>query len=327
MRGLPARLQAVPASFRRLIGTGAGAPGTDRGSGRQATGARQGETLMDLVVGLPPDLLQQALTHSSWVGERTGSYERLEFLGDSVLGLAIASALYSRFPEREEGGLARLKAFVVSRASCVQVAERMGLVSLVLEHAPASERKRREAVRSASLLGDVLEALIGAVYLEYGFERTRPAVIGVFEEQILYAATVHVDHKTALQELLAPRGMQPQYRLVDEAGPAHARIFTSEVVIGGLVRGHGSGTTIKMSEQAAAQEALAAVRGEEYRRSHAAAPSALAEPAPGAFTAAGVAENPQGSGPAANRERAGVSEATSDADSPRADDDVTGRPA
>jgi ribonuclease-3 len=216
---------------------------------------------MDLVAALPADLLQQALTHSSWVEERTGSYERLEFLGDSVLGLAIASTLYDRFPEREEGGLARLKAFVVSRASCVEVAERVGLEALVLEHAPASERKRREAVRSRSLLGDVLEALIGAVYLEYGFGRVRPAVIAIFEDQIQYAVTAHVDHKTALQELLAPRGQQPHYRLAHETGPAHARTFTSEVLVEGTVRGVGEGTTIKMSEQAAAREALAALLG------------------------------------------------------------------
>jgi ribonuclease III len=129
----------------------------------------------------------------------------------------------------------------------------------VLEHAPASERRRRDAVRSPSMLGDMLEAVIGAVYLQYGFERTRPAIVAVFEEQMDYAVTAHVDHKTALQELLAPRGLQPVYHMVEETGPAHARVFTSEVVIGGTVRGHGTGTTIKMSEQAAAQEALAAL--------------------------------------------------------------------
>ena len=171
--------------------------------------SRARETLSELAAALPPDLLKRALTHSSWVGARTGSYERLEFLGDSVLGLAIASALYDRFPEHEEGGLARLKAFVVSRASCVQVADQMGLADLVMEHAPASERKRRDAVRSPSMLGDMLEALIGAVYLQYGFERTRPAVVGLFEEQMEYAVTAHVDHKTALQELLAPKVCSP----------------------------------------------------------------------------------------------------------------------
>lgn len=257
MRGLPALLRAAPASVLRLPA-----------ELRELTHGRRGEvaapacephTLSEMAASLPPDLLQRALTHSSWVGARTGSYERLEFLGDSVLGLAIASALYDRYPEREEGGLARLKAFVVSRASCVQVAERMGLARLVLEHAPASERKRRDAVRSPSMLGDMLEAVIGAVYLQYGFERTRPAVIAEFEEQMEYAVTAHVDHKTALQELLAPKGLQPVYQMVEETGPAHARVFTSEVSVAGTVRGSGVGTTIKMSEQAAAEEALASI--------------------------------------------------------------------
>jgi ribonuclease-3 len=265
MRGLPALWRAVPASFRRSVPAGCDESRAGLAQGVDVVDARAGATLMDLVGSLPPELLQRALTHSSWVDERTGSYERLEFLGDSVLGLAIASALYSRFPDREEGGLARLKAFVVSRASCVQVAERVGLASLVLEHAPATERKRREAARSPSMLGDVLEALIGAVYLEYGFERARPAIIGVFEEQIQYAVTAHVDHKTALQELLAPRGLQPVYRLVEETGPAHARSFTSEVDVDGAVRGRGAGTTIKMSEQAAAREAFAALGNGEPR--------------------------------------------------------------
>jgi ribonuclease-3 len=268
MRGLPALLRAVPASLRRRrkkdrkAGEGRPAAQPAPGAGTvRLRDAQPGETLTDLVAGLHPELLDRALTHSSWVGERTGSYERLEFLGDSVLGLAIASALYNRFPDREEGGLARLKAFVVSRASCVQVAEKMDLAGLVLERAPASERKRREVVRSRNLLGDVLEALMGAVYLQYGFERTRPAVIAVFDGQIDYAVTAHVDHKTALQELVAPKGLQPEYRLVAESGPAHARTFTSEVSVAGAVCGRGEGTTIKMSEQAAAREALAALRG------------------------------------------------------------------
>lgn len=256
MRGLPALLRAVPASLFRL-----GRPAEERENacGTARSGAREGETVLELARALPPELLQRALTHSSWAGTRTGSYERLEFLGDSVLGLAIASVLYERFPDREEGGLARLKAFVVSRASCVQVAERMGLAALVLEHAPASERKRRDAARSPSMLGDMLEAVIGAVYLEYGFERARPAVVALFEEQMEYAVTAHVDHKTALQELVAPRGLQPVYRLVEETGPAHARVFTSDVIVEGTVRGTGIGTTIKMSEQSAAQEALASL--------------------------------------------------------------------
>jgi ribonuclease-3 len=243
MGGLPALVQVVSSSFRRLWG---------RVSGRTPTAS----SLIGLIGALPPDVYRQALTHSSWVGARTGSYERLEFLGDSVLGLAVASALYERFPDSEEGGLARVKAFVVSRASCVQVATRVGVPGLILADAPASENRRREAAASPSVLGNVLEALIGAAFLVHGFEKTRAAVVDAFGEQIEYAVTVHVDHKTALQEMLAPRGQQPRYRLIEESGPAHARVFSSEVSVAGTVRGRGSGTTIKMSEQAAAREAL-----------------------------------------------------------------------
>ena len=219
----------------------------------------EGPDLMALIRQVPPDLLQRVLTHSSWVGARTWSYERLEFLGDSVLGLAIASALYERYPDSQEGDMARVKAFVVSRASCVEVAEQLDVGGLILEQAPASEQKRREAAGSATVLGNTLEALIGAVYLTHGFEQARRAVIAAFEEQIRYGATTHVDHKTALQELLATRGVQPIYRLVAEIGPAHARVFTSEVRVDGAVRGQGTGSTIKMSEQLAAREALASL--------------------------------------------------------------------
>lgn len=209
-----------------------------------------------MVRQLPPELLELALTHSSWVDSRVQSYERLEFLGDSVLGLAIASTLWKRYPESDEGELARLKAFVVSRASCGQVAEKAGVAQLMLERAPAPEPKRREATANQTILGNVLEALIGAVFLTHGFEQARLAVVDAFEEQLRFALTGHVDHKTALQELVASRGAQPVYRLVDEIGPAHARVFTSEVAVDGVVRGRGIGTTIKMSEQKAAKEAL-----------------------------------------------------------------------
>jgi ribonuclease-3 len=205
-------------------------------------------------------LLELALTHSSWVDTRTESYERLEFLGDSVLGLAIASALYQRYPASDEGDMARIKAFVVSRTSCAQVARALEVERLMIEHAPAPERKRGEAAGNPTIQGNVLEALIGAIYLTHGFEQTRGSVIEAFERQIHYAVTVHVDHKTALQELLAPRGLQPVYRLVAETGPPHARVFTSEVLVGGSLGGRGTGTTIKMSEQAAAGEALASLR-------------------------------------------------------------------
>jgi ribonuclease-3 len=212
--------------------------------------------LLELIRELPPDLRKTALTHSSWVEARCESNERLEFLGDSVLGLAMASTLCGRYPEVQEGDLARLKAFVVSRASCAQVAERLDMAGLMTEGA-ATDPRRAAALNNRTILGNTLEALIGAVFLRYGFEQTRLAVVGAFEEQIVYAVTSYVDHKTALQERLALRGGHPTYKLVGESGPPHARVFTSEVNARGGVRGQGSGTTIKASEQAAAKEALA----------------------------------------------------------------------
>ncbi|MCL5736095.1 MAG: putative dsRNA-binding protein [Actinobacteria bacterium] len=110
------------------------------------------------------------------------------------------------------------------------------------------------------MLGNVLEALIGACFLAHGFERTAQAVTEAFEEQIKYAVSDHVDYKTTLQETLAVRGLHPSYQLVGEEGPPHARQFTSEVWIAGEFRGRGSGTTIKMSEQQAAREALQALK-------------------------------------------------------------------
>lgn len=246
-RGLPALVRAVPARlFER----------PPRSSRLRPSG---GSTFAELVRQLPPELLEQSLTHSSWVDVRTQSYERLEFLGDSVLGLAMASTLWRRYPDSGEGDLARLKAFVVSRASCAQVAERVGISDLMLEKAPAPEARRREAVANQTILGNVLEALIGAVFLAHGFEQARLAVVDSFEAQMDFAATSHVDYKTTLQELLALKGIQPLYRLVGEVGPPHARVFTSEVSVNGMTHGQGSGTTIKMSEQNAAGEALASL--------------------------------------------------------------------
>ena len=251
MRGLPALMQAVPA---RLFGRGPRAAAKERRS--------PGGTLLELVGELPPDLCAMALTHSSRAASHLESNERLEFLGDSVLGLAVASELFRRYPDREEGELARLKAFVVSRTSCAEVADRLGVEQMMADQVSGGAPRRAEACQSRAIIGNALEALIGAVFLTFGFEQTRLAVAEAFEEQMRYGATAHVDHKTTLQELLAPRGFQPEYRLAGESGPAHARVFSSEVVVGGIVRGKGTGTTIKMSEQAAAREALAFLAGD-----------------------------------------------------------------
>ena len=215
-----------------------------------------GGDLLSLIRDLSPDLRATALTHSSRAATRLQSNERLEFLGDSVLGLAIAAELFRRYPDNEEGDLARLKAFVVSRANCADVAEQLGVGRLMAAQAEESEPGRAKTVQSRAMAGNALEALIGAVFLTFGFEQTRLAVAEAFAQLMHRGAAGNIDSKTSLQELLARRGLQPEYRLASESGPAHARVFNSEVLVEGTVRGCGTGTTIKMSEQVAAKEAL-----------------------------------------------------------------------
>jgi ribonuclease III len=209
-----------------------------------------------LFEGLPEELLEQALTHSSWIEDRARSYERLEFLGDSVLGLAVAWALHERFPGAEEGKLAKLKAFVVSRRSCGVVARRLGLDDLVLARASGTEEQRRELAGSVTSLGNVLEALIGAAYLSRGFDTVRDAVVEAFADRIAYGVSSYVDYKSTLQEHLALSGRVAEYRLLQTDGPAHARAFTSEVLVEGSTAGRGVGRSIKKSEQRAAHAAL-----------------------------------------------------------------------
>ncbi len=244
MRGLPAFRRAVPARLFGRPRTGHGAP------------IIRGGRLLGLVSCLPPELRALALTHSSQAATRVESNERLEFLGDSVLGLIIAAELFDRYPESEEGDLARLKSYVVSRANCAEVAEGLGIERLMATEAGEARHRHGQHAHGKAIAGNALEALIGACFLTYGLEGTRGAVAEVFESAMQRGVDSSLDSKTTLQELLARRGLQPQYKLASEDGPAHARIFCSDVIVDGSVRGTGTGTTIKMSEQAAAREAL-----------------------------------------------------------------------
>ena len=130
----------------------------------------KGEALARLIEALPPDRREQVFTHTSWAPDRSDSYERLEFLGDSVLELAIARALFDRFPEASEGRLAKIRAHVVSRHSCAAVARELGLGSMLVARAqdvPQPELQRISLSRN--VLAALLEAAIAAVYLEDGF--------------------------------------------------------------------------------------------------------------------------------------------------------------
>jgi ribonuclease III len=197
-------------------------------------------------------------THPSFVGDRSRSYERLEFLGDSVLELAIAEALYDRFPEASEGELTRIRASVVSRTSCAVVARRLRLGERLLEIGESSAPREDVARLAAtgSVLAAALEAALGALYLEYGFEPIRGAIVAAFAERIEYALTTHVDYKTQLQEELARLGREVSYTVLETTGPAHERRFTCAAVIDAEVGGVGTGSSKKAAEQAAAKEAL-----------------------------------------------------------------------
>jgi ribonuclease III len=197
-------------------------------------------------------------THSSWAPDRTSSYERLEFLGDSVLELAVARALYERYPDFTEGRMAKIRSHVVSRASCSVVARELGLGQRLAERgeeiAPAEELERLS--RNRNVLAALLEASLAALYLQHGFESIREAVVAAFDGRIQYALTSHVDHKTELQEELARRGLQVVYNVLDVKGPPHDRLFTCAAMIDGKEVGVGRGRSKKAAEQDAAREAL-----------------------------------------------------------------------
>ena len=202
--------------------------------------------------------MEHVFTHTSWAPDRASSYERLEFLGDSVLELAVARELYERYPDFAEGQLAKIRSHVVSRESCSVVARELGLGERMAERAvsvPQDELVRLS--RNRNVLAALLEAALGALFLEYGFEQIEEAVVAAFSGQIEYALTTHVDHKTELQEALARMGRAVTYSVLDVEGPPHDRTFTCAAVIDGEETGVGKGPSKKAAEQEAAREALA----------------------------------------------------------------------
>jgi ribonuclease-3 len=213
-----------------------------------------------LISELPPARLEQVFKHASWADDRADSYERLEFLGDSVLELAIARAVFDRFGDASEGRLAKIRAHVVSRASCALVAKELGLGDRLAERAGEVPRDELERIsRSRNVLAALLEAAIAALYLEHGFERIEPAIVAAFSDKIEYARSSHVDYKTELQEALARSGRQVHYTVLEVEGPPHDRRFVCAAHVAGAQLGIGRGSTKKAAEQEAAREALEAL--------------------------------------------------------------------
>ncbi len=216
------------------------------------------DDLAALIDALPPERLKHVFTHSSWAGTRADSYERLEFLGDSVLGLAIAHELHERFPAFPEGQLAKARAHVVSRQSCAVVGRRIGLGErLAATDADIAPDELERLSHNRNVVAALLEAALGALYLEHGFEAIRPAILAAFDDRIEYALTSHVDSKTELQEELARRSLRVTYAVLAVEGPPHDRRFTCAAMIDGAEAGVGEGSSKKAAEQAAAAQALA----------------------------------------------------------------------
>ena len=217
--------------------------------------------LAQLIDELPKERLRHAFTHASWAGDRSESYERLEFLGDSVLGLAIAQELYERFPTYQEGRLAKIRAHVVSRQSCAVVGRRLELGRRLGEAAETGDAEDIAKLASnRNILAALVEASLGALYLEHGFEAIREPIVAAFADRIDYAVEGHVDFKTELQEELARRGQTVSYSVLEVEGPPHDRRFTCAATIEGDEVGTGTGPSKKAAEQVAAREALARFR-------------------------------------------------------------------
>jgi ribonuclease-3 len=216
------------------------------------------DALGRLIEELPDDLRLQALTHSSWAGERAESYGRLAFLGDSVLGLAIAEELYRRFPEGDIGRLTKVHGQAVSGRACAGVAEVLGIPERLRGAAEGTSDgiDVESLLASERALASVCEAMIGACYLAHGFERTAAATVDAFDAEIELATETLLDFKSALQEELARSGSAVSYAVVREAGPPHDRRFEVEATVADEVVGNGRGRSKKAAEQAAAREAL-----------------------------------------------------------------------
>jgi len=215
--------------------------------------------LRALLERLPAESVAPVFTHSSWSSRRSDSYERLAFLGDSVLSLAVTAHLYPRLAADRFGAgrLTKIRAQAVSGRSCRAVAERLGVPERLRAAAPAGAAATVQGLASTErVLASVIEAVIGACFLEFGYEMVAEAVVEAFAPEIAQALEHSVDFKSALQERLARRGGLVTYTVVEERGPPHERIFCVSATLDGVEIGRGSGRSKKEAEQQAAQAAL-----------------------------------------------------------------------
>ena len=261
------------------------------------------ELLRVLDAGLSPGLLERALTHRSFAYENGGlpTNERLEFLGDSVLGLVVTDALYLGYPDLPEGQLAKLRAAVVNMRALAGVARGLKLGDYVRLGRGEDGTGGRD---KSSILADTLEAVIGAVYIERGLPEASSLVHRLFDPVIARSARLGagLDWKTSLQELTASGELGvPEYN-VDESGPDHQKSFRATVRVGGHVYGTGEGRSKKEAEQQAAETAWNAISNGENP-----AGAGAADEAAQADTAAGADAGAKGAGGAGQTDSSGGS--------------------
>jgi ribonuclease III len=208
-----------------------------------------------------PDMLRAALTHTSGADSRLASNERLEFLGDAVLGLVTCEQLYLQFPDYEEGDLTKVKSAVVSRRTCARISRQLNLGDFLF----MGKGIHVHGVIPANLMADVFESLVAAIYLDGGLEPAKKFIlqyIGPEIDEIAEAAHAG-NHKSMLQQV-AQRdfGETPQYELLDEKGPDHSKCFKIAAVIGKYRHSAAWGRNKKEAEQKAAMNAIAEINGE-----------------------------------------------------------------
>ncbi len=220
-------------------------------------------------IGYPfknPDLLRAALTHASGANTRLGSNERLEILGDAVLGLVTCEQLYLRFPDYQEGELTKIKSVVVSRRTCARISRLLNLGDYLFlgkglhTHTPVP----------SNMLADVYESLVAAIYLDGGLEMARTFILRHLGPEIeAVAEGAHGNFKSQLQQVAQREfGQTPQYEMLDENGPDHSKCFKISAVIGRHRYAGAWGRNKKEAEQRAAMNALAQINGEPIPFEH-----------------------------------------------------------
>ncbi|MER6534434.1 ribonuclease III, partial [Streptomyces sp900105755] len=257
-------------------------PKADPTAKKKADSTASSHTLLEGRLGykLESALLVRALTHRSYAYENGGlpTNERLEFLGDSVLGLVVTDTLYTTHPDLPEGQLAKLRAAVVNSRALAEVGRGLDLGSFIRLGRGEEGTGGRD---KASILADTLEAVIGAVYLDQGLDSASELVHRLFDPLIEKSSNLGagLDWKTSLQELTATEGLGVPEYLVTETGPDHEKTFTAAARVGGVSYGTGTGRSKKEAEQQAAESAWRGIRAaaDERAKARAAEQAAQAE--------------------------------------------------